>query len=46
MKKPKTFTIDEKIIKDFIRVAKENSLNMSLYVENTMRKYIKEHDNK
>jgi len=44
MKKTKTFTIDEDILKIFIELSKKNSLNMSLFVENMIKKYIEEND--
>ena len=47
MKKQKTFTIDEKILNEFIKNSKEKSINKSLFVKNSIKKFIKEHnDNK
>jgi len=40
MKLQKTFTIDEKISKLFDELAKKNSINKSLFVENSMLEYI------
>lgn len=44
MKKTKTFTIDEKILKRFGRISSEESLNKSLFIENCIKKYIEEYD--
>jgi len=46
MKKPKTFTIDEKILEKFINVSKKESLNKSLFVENCIKKYLEKYDKK
>jgi len=47
MKKQKTFTIDENILNEFIKISKEKSINKSLFVENSIKNLIKEHnDNK
>jgi metal-responsive CopG/Arc/MetJ family transcriptional regulator len=47
MKKQKTFTIDENILNEFIRISKEKSINKSLFIENSIKKLIKEYnDNK
>lgn len=40
MKKPKTFTIDERIYKRFDELSKKNSLNKSLFIQNKMNEYI------
>jgi len=46
MKKSKTFTIDEKLLKKFIDISKKESLNKSLFVENCIKEYIKNYDKK
>ena len=40
MKIQKTFTIDEKISKEFDKISKEKSLNKSLFLENAMKDFI------
>ena len=45
MKKTKTFTIDENILKDFIEIANKNSLNKSLFIENAIKDYINKNKN-
>jgi predicted transcriptional regulator len=46
MKKTKTFTIDEKVYKQFNELAKKRSINKSLFIENSMKEYIKKEENK
>lgn len=47
MKKQKTFTIEEQVLNDFIKISKEKSINKSLFIENSIKKLIKEYnDNK
>jgi predicted transcriptional regulator len=43
MKKATTFTIDSEIMKEFIEISKKTSLNKSLFVENTIKDYIKKY---
>lgn len=40
MKIQKTFTIEEKISKEFDKISKEKSINKSLFIENTMKEFI------
>lgn len=40
MRKPKAFTIDEEVYNEFKQIAKLNSMNMSLWIENLMKVYI------
>ena len=40
MKKTKTFTIDDDVYKKFDKLAKNKSINKSLFVENAMKEYI------
>jgi len=47
MKKQKTFTIDENTLKEFIKISKKESINKSLFIENSIKKFInKYNDNK
>lgn len=41
MKIQKTFTINDKISKEFDKISKEFSINKSLFVENSMKDLIK-----
>lgn len=45
MKKQKTFTIDEHILNEFIKISKEKSINKSLFIENSIKKLIKDYNN-
>jgi len=40
MKVQKTFTIEEKISKEFDKISKEKSINKSLFLENSMKEFI------
>jgi metal-responsive CopG/Arc/MetJ family transcriptional regulator len=40
MKIQKTFTIDEKICKEFDNISKEKSINKSLFIENKIKEFI------
>lgn len=42
MKIKRTFTIDKETWLKFEKVSKEKSLNKSLFIENTIKNYIKE----
>lgn len=39
-KKTATYKVDEKILSEFNKVAKDNALNKSQWVENMMKAYI------
>jgi len=39
-KKIITLSIDKKIVEEFDKLSKENSLNKSLFVENNMKRYL------
>jgi len=41
MKVQKTFTIEKEIVKEFDKISKEKSINKSLFIENSMKKFIK-----
>jgi metal-responsive CopG/Arc/MetJ family transcriptional regulator len=43
MKKQTTFTIDDIIMKEFIEISKKMSLNRSLFIENSIKEYIKKY---
>ena len=40
MKIKKTFTIEKEIVDKFLIIAKKNSINMSLWIENKIKDYI------
>ena len=40
MKVQKTFTIDDKISKEFDKLSKDNSINKSLFIENAIKDFI------
>lgn len=40
-KKPKTYTVNIQVLKEFDLVAKQNALNKSQFLENCMVEYIK-----
>lgn len=42
MKAQKTFTIDKDIYLEFSKLCNEKSINKSLFVENSIKKFIKE----
>ena len=44
MKKTKTFTVEESILKRFIEISKKEALNKSLFIENCIKKYLEEYD--
>lgn len=44
MKKTKTFTIEESILKRFIEISKKEALNKSQFIENCIKKYVDEYD--
>jgi hypothetical protein len=43
MKKLVSYSIDDKVLMDFKTIAKDNSINYSLLIENFMKDYIKKH---
>ena len=43
MKKPKTFTIEKKLLIEFIEISKKTSLNKSLFVENAIKEYVRKY---
>jgi len=40
MKVQKTFTIDDKLSKEFDKLSKEKSINKSLFIENAIKDFI------
>jgi len=46
MKKTRTFTIEEYLLEEFDKIAKQKSLNKSLFVENCIKTWIKNNKNK
>lgn len=40
MKVQKTFTISDNVYEEFDKIAKEKSINKSLFIENCLKKYI------
>lgn len=45
MKTTKTFTIDVEIYKEFDKIARENAINKSMFIQNFMKKYTEEKKN-
>ena len=45
MRKPVAYKVDENVLKEFNKKAKEKAINKSQWLENMMKKFIKE-DNK
>ena len=46
MKVQKTFTIDNEISKKFDKISKDKSINKSLFIENSIKEFIKKNENK
>ena len=46
MKKAKAFTISEEVYVEFQKLAKEKAINMSQFIENVMKAFIKENKEK
>jgi len=46
MKVQKTFTIDNETSKKFDKISKDKSINKSLFIENSIKEFIKKNENK